>query len=133
MNRVEFSDLINKFHDQILDLNATKGHDYAGDEDALANFKEAGRQAGVPPEQVWAIYTYKHWSAIMTFCKEGHVTSEPIEGRITDLILYSYLLLGLIHDSEIEERVTGAEEIYTDQVTQKMEIPDFQLQQRHEG
>ncbi len=79
-------------------INDTKGKDYAGDEDALGNFKAAALQLGIEPEQVWAVYAHKHWSAIMSFCRAGQVESEPIEGRLHDIIVYSLLLLGLIED-----------------------------------
>jgi hypothetical protein len=36
----------------------------------------------------------------MTFIKEGDVKSEPIEGRIHDVILYCFLLLGLIREKQ---------------------------------
>jgi len=85
---------------QITQINRTKGHDYAGDDDALANFKQAGEKLGLRPEQIWGVYADKHWSAVMTFVKEGDVKSEPIEGRIHDVILYCFLLLGLIEEKK---------------------------------
>jgi hypothetical protein len=100
MTRDEFLALLEEIHQEIVGLNKTKGHDYAGDEDALSNFKEMGRVADLPPERIWQVYAGKHWAAIMTYCKEGQVQSEPIEGRIKDLILYGYLLLGLVKEKE---------------------------------
>lgn len=107
MNRREFSILRDAAYAEIASINDVKGHDYAGDNDALANFKEAASALGVSPYTIWYVYFHKHWSAIQTFLKEGDVASEPIEGRIYDAILYLFLLLGLIQDSvvEIEEPV----------------------------
>lgn len=100
MNRENFLTLMSRAYDDLVELNKTKGKDYAGDEDALSNFKDAAEQLGVAPEQVWAVYAHKHWSAIVSYCARGQVESEPIEGRIKDLILYGFLLLGLVHDRE---------------------------------
>lgn len=95
MNREEFLALMDGKYAAIRALNETKGHDYAGDEDALSNFKVMAQTLDVSPEAIWAVYAAKHWSAVMTFCKEGDVKSEPIEGRLLDIILYCFLLLGL--------------------------------------
>lgn len=108
MNRQEFGILRDAAYKQIASINDVKGHDYAGDEDALANFKEAARQLGVSPYVIWYVYFHKHWSAIQTFLKEGDVASEPIEGRIYDAILYLFLLLGLIQDSVVNPSETIA-------------------------
>jgi len=114
MDRNEFEDFVEGHYQDIMGLNKTKGHEYAGDEDALANFKEVAKEHGITPEQAWGVYTSKHWKAIQSFIREGQVHSEPIEGRIQDVILYCFLLLGLIEDGTIEveeERITGAEEV----------------------
>lgn len=100
MNREEFQALMQRHYETIVDTNSKKGADYAGDQDALASFKKAAERLGLTPEQVWAVYGDKHWSAIMTFCREGDVKSEPIEGRIIDVILYGFLLLGLIEEKK---------------------------------
>jgi hypothetical protein len=100
MKRAEFESLMEQHYHDIFHINQAKGHDYAGDQDALSNFKTAARMLGLTPEQVWGVYFHKHHSAVMTFLKEGQVESEPIEGRIHDCILYLFLLLGLIEDAK---------------------------------
>ncbi len=98
MKRSDFNDLRERTVQSIFGLNDSKGADYAGDEDALGNFKDAARAIGITPEQVWAVYTHKHISAVMSYCEKGQVESEPIEGRIHDVMVYCLLLLGLIED-----------------------------------
>jgi hypothetical protein len=100
MTRDEFQVLMGKQFDQLLAINTSKGHDYAGDEDALANFKRHAANLGLTPEQIWAVYASKHWDAVITYCREGAVASEPIEGRIDDALLYLFLLKGLIVERE---------------------------------
>ena len=104
MTRDEFVKLMTREFDGIVTLNKTKGHEYAGDDDALSNFKQSGQAIGITPEQAWAVFAGKHFSAIQSYCREGQVHSEPIEGRVRDLILYGYLLLGLIAEKQAVNR-----------------------------
>lgn len=103
MNRTQFQQLMQAHYEVIVGINNTKGHDYAGEEDALANLtKDRERVAKIarnnPDLLKWYVFFEKHLSAVMTFLEEGDVKSEPIEGRIHDLILYEFLLLGLIKE-----------------------------------
>lgn len=101
MTRDDFIALLENEHREIVAINRTKGHDYAGEEDALSNFKRNAARLGMTPIQVWAIYFYKHLDAIETYVREGGVASEPIEGRIRDAILYLYLLRGLVSEGTV--------------------------------
>jgi hypothetical protein len=100
MNRTEFGKMRDAAYAQVVKLNDSKGHDYSGDDDALANFKEQAKDADVTPEKVWMIFFGKHLSAIKTYVREWQVQSEPIEGRILDAILYLFLLLGLVEEKK---------------------------------
>lgn len=103
LSRDAFQELMRETFDQLLHINDTKGHDYAGEANALANFEEEAAVLGVDPETVWAVFAGKHWRSIMTFCKEGDVQSEPIRGRVHDLIMYGFLLLGLIEAARLRD------------------------------
>lgn len=81
---------------EILELNNTKGREYATEEDGLANFKNRAKQMGITPGQVWGIFYGKHSDAIFSYLKGGKALSEPIQGRIDDAILYLILLKALI-------------------------------------
>lgn len=100
MNRVDFIGMMETHFDMLVDINRKKGHDYAGEEDALSNFKRHAENLGLRPEQIWAVYFSKHADAVMTYCREGAVASEPIEGRIHDALLYLFLLLGLVEEKK---------------------------------
>lgn len=100
MRREVFVELMDSTYEELKKLNSTKGNDYAGDDDALNNFKTAALRVGLEPTQVWGVYFLKHIAAIETFIKDGNVKSEPIEGRVQDAILYLFLLLGLIVEKE---------------------------------
>jgi len=98
MNRQEFTKIIEDTFESIKVLNDTKGEEYSGEEDALANFKRTGKAQDLPAMKVWAVFAAKHYDAINSFIRNGKVLSEPIEGRIDDLIMYLLLLKGLIAD-----------------------------------
>lgn len=98
MTRDEFLAMLDAECGELRRLNETKGHDYAGEQDALSNFKRHAAELGLRPEQVWAVYASKHWDAILTYVREGDVKSEPVEGRVRDLALYLFLLLGLTRE-----------------------------------
>lgn len=78
-----------------------KGNDYTrgkGDLDRTDNFKMAAENNGVTALQAWGVYFYKHVSAVWRFLKDGKVESEPIEGRIYDVINYAILLALLVKE-----------------------------------
>jgi len=69
-------------------LLLSKGADYAGTEDVLANFKRNAERLGLTKYQVWAVYFGKHIDAIFNSIKAGpfypQVNSEDLEGRVLD-------------------------------------------------
>lgn len=101
MEREKFVQMMEDEFNELVDLNKKKGKDYAGDEDALRNFKEAAERLGVTPLQVWAVYADKHWQAILSYAAGNTDASEPIVGRVRDLLVYGFLLLGLLQEEGI--------------------------------
>ena len=95
----EFPD-INAFLEECFSTMKSKGHDYRqGSPDALKNFKLDALAMEIPMEKVWYIFAAKHWKAIQTFCaKGGQLESEPIEGRIKDVIVYLLLFYKLVQE-----------------------------------
>lgn len=83
-----------------MDIMRTKNVDYSQGEDRedrIAAFRRIARDVNISMRQAWAVFAQKHWGAIMKFVKDGRVESEPIDGRINDLINY-LVLLGAIKD-----------------------------------
>jgi hypothetical protein len=88
----------------------TKGAEYSGSDDKFANFKRLAAMQGLPIESIWLTYCTKHFDSIVSFVKKRNQgktvaeieagLSEPIEGRILDMINYLAILRGMI----IEER-----------------------------
>jgi len=84
-------------------LAESKGGEYAGDTDRLANFRRNGERLGVPMELVWAVYAGKHWDAIQQFvqdlvAKRDRQRAEPISGRVDDLIVYLILFQAILEE-----------------------------------
>jgi hypothetical protein len=107
MNQHQFSKIVDQTFSSCRELLVVKGGEYAGTGDRLANFHRGAQLTGCTSKQVLMIYLSKHYDSIATYVKteaEGAVrkSSEPIEGRIDDLINYCMLLKALIAESVAE-------------------------------
>lgn len=100
MDRQQFGEVLEREFNALRELNGTKGKEYSGDEDALRNFKEVARACGITPQQALMTYATKHWQAINSYVKNGRVYSEPIQGRLRDLVLYGLLMIALVEEEE---------------------------------
>lgn len=101
MTKRELIQLFQQFSQQNIELMVRKNADYAhDDEDSTANFKRHAEELGVTPYFIWRVYAGKHFDAITKFCRDGHVESEEIYGRIQDMAVYLVLLLALIRDCD---------------------------------
>jgi hypothetical protein len=93
----DFDDMIGRCRD----ILKVKGVDYTqGGPDRLSNFKETAKFMGLTARQALGTYLYKHVSAIFSFLKRGQVESEPIEGRIADVINYMLLLYKMVNEEK---------------------------------
>lgn len=112
MNWEEQKELWEKMIAECFRILTQKGPEYAGDKDALGNFKEAEEEIGTTTKQVWGILARKHWRSITHYVKHGkEFSEEPIEGRIHDMINYLFLLLCLItEEKEIQAIIDDVEE-----------------------
>jgi len=115
MNKADFEALVGYIQDTTFELLITKGREYAGDVDRLANFKRGASLTGVDPLTVLFIYMSKHYDALATYIRDNQagdtmpVLSEPITGRIADLINYCVLAWALI-----EEKQSVAQQVVKD-------------------
>ena len=105
MDADKFNLLVQETYTESAKLLIMKGGEYAGSVDRLANFKRGSALTGVTPLQCLFIYMSKHYDAVATYVRDeaaGTVRerSEPIEGRLDDLINYCILAKALIADKE---------------------------------
>lgn len=106
MNHTDFLVLLKKVQEETVGLLESKGHEYAGSHDRLANFKRGAEDLGIKPTSILWVYFKKHIDSLSTFVRtieQGGTPrlSEPIEGRINDAINYLILLRGLIEDGQL--------------------------------
>lgn len=78
----------------------SKGVSYSGKIDKLANFKRCAKLAEISVEKAWFIYATKHWDAIASYIRGEYNDSEPIKGRILDIINYMFLFAGILKEQE---------------------------------
>ena len=89
-----FSKLLDIMEKEERDTLKLKGSDYSDSsgKNRLANFERLAERLDSSPEKILAVYMMKHIDAILTYCKDGNVSSEGIEGRILDARNYLALL-----------------------------------------
>ena len=119
MSPQQFEELFNSFTAQLAEIYATKGREYSGEVDRLANFKRHAVD-GRNMVDVWDIYQSKHEDSIRTFISDLQKImkdqtlnklqrdkaigalfanlSEPIEERIKDKVAYLILFLGMLQE-----------------------------------
>jgi len=89
------------FMQKCVPLLETKGHDYTQGKDANNNFKEGAKRLegrNIDPIDVWAVYFLKHFDALLTWLNDREVRSEPVEGRVVDMINYLFIFLTLLEE-----------------------------------
>lgn len=97
---------------ECFEIYRRKNHDYTRgrpESDALDNFREAAAQNEVTVLQAWGVQFYKHIAAVWKFVRDGSVESEPIEGRLYDVINYTILLLLYVKELRHAEQREGGE------------------------
>lgn len=108
MDNARFTKLVDETWGELTSLLHVKGGEYSGYDDRLANFKRSALDAGTTPLQALLIFMGKHYDAVKTYIRDdaaGNIrpASEPIDGRVHDLI--NYLLLFKAMLVEDRERV----------------------------
>jgi hypothetical protein len=87
------------FEEECAGTMATKGREYAGNNDRFANFRGVADRIGITPLQAWGVFALKHVDAIFSFVREGQTFStESIRSRYMDLRNYVDLGLGMIEE-----------------------------------
>jgi hypothetical protein len=99
----QWNKLLDRVMVQVAALQHVKGQEYSGDVDRLRNFRRAADELGLRQEVIWRVYAGKHWDAITTYVADlvvdrARERSEPIEGRVLDLIVYLLLFLAMCEE-----------------------------------
>jgi len=107
MKEKDFYVIIDKVLVECIEIMKSKGIAYSGRDDKFGNFKRVAKNLCMEPEQVWYVYFAKHLDSLSAWLRGDYVDSEPIEGRIKDLINYLLLLYGMIEESRREAEKGG--------------------------
>lgn len=86
-------------------LFTSKNSEYGDNGDILANFRRLAQQQDLPMSTVWMMLAGKHIDSIQQYVKDvrngkGRNRTEPMSGRIDDLIVYSILLLAIVNEEQ---------------------------------
>lgn len=86
--------------EQIREMGRTKGQEYAnGNAGRFGNFDRLALELGMDRKQVLWVYLQKHLDAMRSYIRLGKTLStEPIEGRILDALVYLLLLHGMVRE-----------------------------------
>ncbi len=103
MNHDRKNQVFEEIFRSCLELQYNKAKDYASNSDALSNFKsQDAEMLGLTPFQKWGVYYGKQSMSILGAIGKNpqmpSTTSEPIEERINDAIIYLVLLKCLLED-----------------------------------
>lgn len=97
MTTQERNQSIRNHFEYIMDIADKKGKEYAVNGGAFTNF-ESDEEIGVDSIQSIGVFMNKHYRSIRFWIKNRKVLSEPIIGRLYDLILYAFILITKIED-----------------------------------
>lgn len=108
MNNKDFINLVERTQRDTLSLLASKGQEYAGTEDRLSNFKRGASLTGTTALQTCFVYMSKHYDSLATYVRKdaagfSQILSEPIEGRLDDLINYCVLMKAIIAENSQDD------------------------------
>ena len=79
-------------------------------DDVHANFKRISSYLGISPAKVIMVYLLKHIDGINAHI-DGHKSQrENVEGRIIDVIVYLFLLYGLITEEKDDNKKSSWED-----------------------
>ncbi len=87
MNNQDFADIFNVTISGCQDILNTKGKEYAGNENRLANFEEVAYGTGTTPLQVCMVYLMKHIRSLQKEAATG-IASVESTSRVQDCINY---------------------------------------------
>lgn len=112
LKREDFKLLVQQVYEECIATLNLKGAAYDGGHDVLGNFRSVATETGVSPFQVWLVFANKHYrsisQAIRTNPWEPVEKSEGMQGRITDLINYLFLLRALYDHNDFRSVITNS-------------------------
>lgn len=125
MKAHKFYEVAEEFLDDCMEIMKSKGMAYSGTDDKFGNFKRVAKNLSMTPEQVWFVYFSKHFDSLSAYIRGEYSDSEPIKGRIMDMVNYLLLLNGLIVEGEGEIEQEMQESLEGDDDWTDFDAPPF--------
>lgn len=102
MTQAEMAELMEKvFRNEIMALREAGQKEYAhANQDAFSNFMRGAADIGIDRKQILWIFAMKHRDGIAAYLKGHRSQREDVRGRINDLIVYLFLLRGMVEEDD---------------------------------
>ena len=105
MLKKEMQDLMTKIMDKIIATRDAGQKDYARDVDIVfANFERVASFVGVNREKALLTYMIKHVDGLCAYVDGHHSQREDVRGRLTDIIVYCFLMWGMVEENESKKK-----------------------------
>lgn len=103
MRQNEMAEVMERvFHEEIMALRDAGQKEYAHEgADSFANFDRLAEDLKIDRKQVLWVYAMKHRDGIASWLKGHKSQREDVTGRINDLIVYLFLLRGMIEEEKL--------------------------------
>lgn len=103
MTTKHFKKLTTVILDKITKARDAGQKEYAHDSsDVFANFKRVAKSLNTSKEKVLLTYMLKHIDGVTAYTNGHQSQREDVTGRLTDIIVYSMLLWGMIEEGSKE-------------------------------
>lgn len=101
MNFEELNDFMRMTFEEVMDTREAGQHEYANGDDAFSNFNGLAKELDLNRKEVLWVYAMKHKDGIASYLRGNISQREDVTGRIKDLIVYLFLLWGMIHEDRL--------------------------------
>lgn len=101
MTKAEMKALMESvFNEEINKLRESGQAEYANGDSAFGNFDRLSAELQIDRKKILWTYAMKHKDGIVTYLNGNKSQREDVRGRINDLIVYLFLLRGMIDEDE---------------------------------
>ncbi|MBC8225909.1 MAG: hypothetical protein H8E74_02045 [Gammaproteobacteria bacterium] len=101
MTTTEMNQLMENIQNQIAETRKSGQKEYAHDEDnVFANFERVANTLDITRETALMTYLLKHIDGVVSYTKGHKSQREDVRGRLTDIIVYTMLLWGMVEDED---------------------------------
>jgi hypothetical protein len=100
MTRDEFLYFLDNKQVEIKELFQKASREYSALDEAFENFNKLAEELKIDRKMVLWIYLTKHRDGVLKFLNGHKSQREPVTGRIQDMIVYLFLLWGMLKEEE---------------------------------